>query len=141
MHFNTVKPDLIKYEMRVAQGMDVHQKKQKRPGGFARLLSGMGKVLGSVAAPLSFLFPPAAIGAAAMYGVGTLGDQMQQRAYLKQFEHAQRQGATVVAFPGLDTGAAGLVSPASAGMTQADAEVMSVLNSRNRAMMEHAHNI
>jgi hypothetical protein len=69
---------------------------QKKPGFFARLLSGMGRVLGAVAAPLSFIFPPAAIGAAGMYGLSQIGDQMQMRTAQKQMEKAQREQQTQV---------------------------------------------
>jgi len=142
MDFNKIQPDLINYKMRVVQGEDARVKAAKKPGGFARFLSGMGKVLGAVAMPLSFIFPPAAIGAAGMYGVGTLGDQMQQRTAQKQYEKAMNENATTVSFPGLSLGggASGVV-PASAGMSRSDSQVMNVLYSRDQAMYEHAHSI
>ena len=69
MSLNTIKPDLVRYEMRMVQGQNPHVREQKKPGAFGRFLSGMGKILGSIAMPLSFIFPPAALGAAGMYGV------------------------------------------------------------------------
>lgn len=147
MAYDRIQPDYIKYEARVVQGQDPTEAERKRPGGFARFLSGCGKVLGAVAAPLSFIFPPAAIGAATMYGVGTLGDQMQQRNAQKEFEQMQRENATVISYPGLDASkSASNLRPASfgvtqqpqaqAGMTEQDAAVMSVLFARNTMMMQ-----
>lgn len=147
MDFNAIKPDLIKYEARVVQGQDPYEAAKKRPGAFARFLSGFGKVMGSVAAPLSFLFPPAAIGAASMYGVGTLGDQMQQRTYQKEAEELQRQNTTMVSYPGIDASkSTGNLYPASLtsqqpGMTEDDAAVMSVLFARNGMMTQSPQQI
>lgn len=138
MDFTPIKPDLVKFEMRMVQGVNPHEKEMKQPGGFARFLSGAGRVLGSVALPLSFIFPPAAIGAATMYGTSAVGDQMQQRIYLKQAEQMQRNQATNVSFPGLGVGDGGL-QPAAGTVSAADETVMNVLFKRNDAMMENAH--
>lgn len=138
MDFTPIKPDVVKYEMRMVQGVDPYAREQSTPGGFARFLSGAGRVLGSVALPLSFLFPPAAIGAATMYGTSAIGDQMQQRVYMKQMEQMQRQNATTVSFPGLGVGGGGL-QPASGTVSAADEQVMNILFKRNDAMTENAH--
>ena len=140
---NTIQPDFIKYEARMVQGQDPREIARKRPGAFGRFLSGFGKVLGSVAAPLSFIFPPAAIGAAGMYGVGTLGDQMQQRSNQKEMEAFQRENATMVSYPGLDASksASGLqpvnFAPGQqSGASASDTAVMSVLFARNTMMIQ-----
>lgn len=137
-----IKPDLIKYEMRMVQGTNPHEKATKRPGAFSRFLSGVGRVFGAVAAPLSFIFPPAAIAAAGSYGLASMGDQGQQRAANKVAEENARNQATTVAFPGLSTGAASPLQPASAaGSTPADQEVMNVLFARGSLMTEQAHSL
>ena len=139
---NTIKPDLIKYEMRMVQGQNPHVKAAKRPGGFSRFLSGIGRVFGAIAAPLSFIFPPAAIAAAGSYGLSAIGDQGQVRAHNKMAEENARQQQTRVSFPGLSTGGgASGVTPASFGVTAKDHEVMEVLDARGYAMTEQAHSI
>lgn len=140
MEFRSVQPSLIKYEMRMVQGVDPHVREQKKPGFFGRLLSGLGRVLGAVAMPLSFIFPPAAIGAAGMYGLGQIGDQMQMKAAQKQMEQMQRQQQTQVSFPGLQLSDPG-VSPAGFDISARDAQVMDVLFARGDAMTQMAHMI
>ncbi|MFH1874689.1 MAG: hypothetical protein ABH859_05845 [Pseudomonadota bacterium] len=140
MHFQTVQPELIKYEMRMVQGVDPHVKEQKKPGFFGRLLSGVGKVLGAAAMPLSFIFPPAAIGAAGMYGIGQIGDMMQTKAAQKQMEQMQKQQHTNVSFPGLEIGDS-QVRPAGFDLSAQDEQVMNVLFARNRSMNEMAQSI
>lgn len=139
MEFQPIKPDLVRYEMRMVQGTNPHAQEQKRPGAFARFLSGTGKILGSVAMPLSFIFPPAAIGAAGMYGAGAIGDQMQQRIATQQMEQMQRQQQTTVSFPGLGVGGQSGLQPASGTVEAYDQDVMNVLFHSNEAMIENAH--
>jgi len=126
--------------MRMVQGVDPHVKEQKKPGFFARLLSGVGRVLGAVAAPLSFIFPPAAIGAAGMYGLSQIGDQMQMRVAQRQMEKQQRENQTQVSFPGLQMDQSA-IQPASFDISAADERVMNVLFARNDAMTQMAHSI
>lgn len=140
MEFQPVKPDLVKYEMRMVEGENPYQKEQKRPGAFARFMSGAGKVLGSMAMPMSLIFPPAAIGAAGMYGMGAIGDQMQQRIYVNELQKMQQQSMTSVSFPGLGVGPGG-VQPAAGSVPAADEQVMGILFQRNNAMLESAHGL
>lgn len=137
---NLVTPDLVRFEMRMVQGQDPHVREQKKPGGFGRFLSGLGRILGAIAMPMSFLFPPAAIGAAGMYGLSALGDGMQAKAYGKQAEKAQREQNTMVSFPGLDIGSSA-IAPASYDRSIRDEEVMGVLGARGGAMMDMAQRI
>lgn len=131
MSFSTVQPTLVKYEMRMVQGVDPHVREKRKPGFFGRLLSGIGRVLGAVAAPLSFIFPPAAIAAAGMYGLGKVGDQMQISAYQKQVQK-QQQAAMPVSYPGMDLSAPN-VSPATFDVSAHDAQVMDVLFARGNS--------
>lgn len=140
MEFNSIKPDLVRYEMRMVQGVDPSVREQKKPGFFGRLLSGLGRVLGAVAMPLSFIFPPAAIGAAGMYGLGQIGDQMQVKSAQKQAEKMQREQQTQVSFPGLQMDQSA-IQPASFDLSAQDERVMNVLFTRNDAMMQMAHSI
>ena len=132
MSFSRVQPTLVKYEMRMVQGQDPRVREQRKPGFFGRLLSGMGRILGAVAAPLSFIFPPAAIAAAGMYGLGKVGDQMQVSAYQKMAAK-QQQAAMPASYPGMDIGGGGGASPASFDVSAQDARVMDVLFSRGNA--------
>ena len=140
MSLNTIKPDLVRYEMRMVQGQNPHVREQKKPGLFGRFLSGLGKVLGSVAMPLSFIFPPAAIGAAGMYGIGAIGDGMQQRAYAKAAEKAQRERPQQAMFPGLEIGGVQM-TPASFDLSGRDQRVMQVLDARGHSMTDMANGI
>lgn len=140
MQFSPIQPDLVRYEMKMVQGEDPTVKEAKKPGFFGRLLSGMGRVLGAVAAPLSFIFPPAAIGAAGMYGLGQIGDQMQAKSYQKQAEKQQRDSQTRVSFPGLQMDQ-GAIQPAGFDLSANDERVMNVLFARNDSMTEMAHSI
>lgn len=140
MSFNSVQPDLVRFEMRMVQGQDPHVREQKRPGGFGRFLSGIGKILGAVAMPLSFLFPPAGLAAAGLYGMGAIGDGIQQRAYNRAAEKQQEQQATQVSFPGLAFGS-NPIQPAGFSMGANDNAVMSVLNARGSSMTDMAHSI
>jgi len=130
---NTIQPDMVRYEMRMVQGQDPLVREQKRPGGFGRFLSGLGKILGAVAAPLSFIFPPAAIGAAGMYGLGTIGDQMQVKSYQRAAEKVQKERPQAAAFPGVEIDGMP-VQPASYDLSARDQQVMKVLDARGTSM-------
>lgn len=138
MDFKAVQPDLVKYEMRMVEGVDPHVKEQGKPGFFGRLLSGMGRVLGSVAMPLSFIFPPAAIGAAGMYGVGQIGDLMQYKTAQRQMQQLQNESQRNVAFPGLQIDESAL-QPAGYDLSVRDEQVMNVLFARSDSMSQMAH--
>jgi hypothetical protein len=140
LSLNTVKPDLVRYEMRMVQGQDPYAREQKRPGAFGRFLSGLGKILGGIAAPLSLIFPPAALGAAGMYGVSAIGDQMQSRAYTRAAEKAQSEKPQAASFPGLEIEGMG-IQPASFDFSAKDQQVMQVLGARGSALNEMAHTI
>ena len=112
----------------MVQGIDPHVREKRKPGFFGRLLSGIGRVLGAVAAPLSFIFPSAAIAAAGMYGIGKIGDQMQISAAAKQ-QQKQQQAMQPVAYPGMEMGAPG-ATPAAFDVSAQDAQVMDVLFAR-----------
>jgi len=126
--------------MRMVQGQDPHVREQKKPGAFGRFLSGIGKVLGSIAMPLSFIFPPAAIGAAGMYGIGAIGDGMQQRAYANAAEKMQREKPQQAFFPGLEV--EGMpVQPASFDLSARDQQIMNVLDARGHSLSDMAGGI
>lgn len=131
MSFSPVQPTLVKYEMKMVQGIDPHVREQRKPGFFGRLLSGIGRVFGAIAAPLSFIFPPAAIAAAGMYGLGKIGDQVQMSAY-KKMQQKQQVAAQPVSYPGMELDASG-VSPASFDVSARDAQIMDVLFARGDA--------
>lgn len=134
MSTSLLKPDLVRFEMRMVQGQDPRVREQKKPGGFGRFLSGVGKVLGAIAMPLSFLFPPAALGAAGMYGLGALGDGLQARAANRTAEKAQRESQTLVSCPGLDLGGGMAPSPAVFDLSTRDRDVMGVLDARANSL-------
>lgn len=138
MEFNSVQPDLIRFEMRQVQGQNPNDREQKKPGVFGRFLSGMGKVLGAMALPLSFIFPPAAIGAAGMYGLGTIGDQLAAKSYRKAAENAGRQQGQNIVCPGLSTGG---LQPAGFDLSSRDSEVMAVLDRRSVGLSAMAQKI
>ncbi len=138
MEFQPVRPDLISYQVRQTQGTPIWAKETKTPGGFGRFLSGMGRVLGAVSLPLSFVFPPAALAAAGMYGASQIGDIVQARSYTKAIEQSQvQQQASYVVYPGLDMGGAGpRMQPAAANQSYGarDEQVMNVLFARDGAL-------
>lgn len=140
MDFQGVRPDLVKFEMRQATGTPAWAKEIKKPGFFGRLMSGMGRIVGAVAAPLSFMFPPAALAAAGMYGVAAVGDQVQYKAYEKAFASAQQRDLQNVSFPGLDLGNMG-IQPASHAISPQDEQIMNVLFARDQASLAMAHAI
>ncbi len=133
MQFQGVRPDLVKFEMRQATGTPAWQQEIKRPGGFGRFLSGIGRIFGAVAAPLSFIFPPAALAAAGMYGASSIGDQIQSKAYQNAMEAQAQRNPQNVSFPGLDVGGAAPFQPASTPLTQQNEMVMNVLFNRGNA--------
>lgn len=142
MNFQGVRPDLVKFEMRQATGTPAWQKEIKGPGFFGRLLSGVGRIAGAVAAPFSFMFPPAMLATAGMYGVAGIGDQMQYRAYERAMNSASQRNLQNVSFPGLDlSGGAGAVQPASGGVSSHDEMVMNVLFARDQASLSMAHEL
>lgn len=88
MQFRPVQSDIVKWEMRAAIGVSATKAQEHKKGGFGRFLSGLGRMFGAIAAPLSMIFPPAAIGAAAAYGVTRIGDVVQGRAAQRTAESA-----------------------------------------------------
>lgn len=140
MNFQGVRPDLVKFEMRQTTGIPAWQQEAKKPGFFARLLSGLGRIVGAVAAPLSFIFPPAALAAAGMYGVGAIGDQIQAKSYQKQMEAQAKRNPQNISFPGLDLGGFG-IQPAGGNVSPQNAMVMDVLFARDGASLSMAHRI
>ncbi|OGQ49452.1 MAG: hypothetical protein A3I09_04225 [Deltaproteobacteria bacterium RIFCSPLOWO2_02_FULL_47_10] len=138
MNFTPIKPDLVKYEMRMVSGENPFEQQQKKPGAFGRFLSGIGRFFGAVAAPMSLIFPPAAIGAAGMYGIGQIGDQMQYKSYQKVMQ--QQASPQYISYPGLDLGSnAG--SGAAMQISANDQMIMDVLFARNSMMLEGAHRV
>lgn len=134
MEFKAVRPDLVKYEMRQTTGTPAWEKEVKKPGAFGRVMSGSGRVLGSVAAPLSFLFPPAALAAAGMYGVASIGDQVQVRSYERAMEAATNRNFSPISFPGLDPYGVSNVQPTSTPLSPHNEMVMEVLFTRDAAL-------
>ena len=146
MEFQPVRPDLVHYQVRQTQGTPIWAQETKKPGGFGRFLSGMGRVLGAVSLPLSFVFPPAALAAAGMYGTSQIGDVIQARAYTKAIEQQQVQSqASYVVYPGLDMGggSANTMQPAAASQSYGarDEQVMNVLFSRDNALHSMAESL
>ncbi len=140
MAFDAIHPDLVRFEMRVVQGQDPHVREQRKTGGFGRFLSGIGKVFGAIAAPLSFIFPPAALASAAMYGVSAIGDQSQARAYARAANKQQREGTTQVSFPGLDVSSAN-AQPASFDLSAKESDTMKLLGIRGNAASSMSRSI
>lgn len=132
MQYQGVRPDLVKFEMRQATGTPAWQQEIKKPGGFGRFLSGLGRIVGAVAAPLSFIFPPAALAAAGMYGASSIGDQIQAKSYQRAMEAQAQRNPQNISFPGLDLGSMG-IQPASSPLSQKNEMVMNVLFARDGA--------
>lgn len=139
MEFPRIRPDLIKHELRTISGESIHAQQQRKPGGFARFLSGLGRIFGAIAAPLSFIFPPAAIGAAAAYGVGRLGDMIQYKAYQKMAGQ-QQDAAMPMMLPGIEQSAFDLTkeSPLTQSISARDQQALHVLSARNDLMLDGA---
>ena len=133
MQFQGVRPDLVKFEMRQATGTPAWQQEIKKPGGFGRFLSGIGRIIGAVAAPLSFIFPPAALAAAGMYGASSIGDQIQGKAYQRAIEAQAQRNPQNVSFPGLELGGPGIQPASGTPLTQKNEMVMNVLFARDGA--------
>ena len=138
---SNINSDMVRYEMRVVQGQDPHAREVKRPGKFGRFLSGLGKIFGSIAMPLSFMFPPAAIGAAGMYGIGAIGQGMEARSYAKAAEKMQQQQHTRVSFPGLQMGGMSQIQPAAGTMAGNNQQIMQVLDARGNSMTDMSQRI
>lgn len=143
MNFQGIRPDLVKYEMRKTSGEPAWAKPVKKPGFFGRLLSGLGRIVGAVAAPLSFVFPPAALAAAGMYGLAQVGDQIQYRAYARMQQQQADQSMQNVSFPGLEgaMGGGGLHPASQTPITPQQERVMNVLFARDDASSSMAHRI
>lgn len=134
MNYRSINPDKVKYEMRMVQGQDPFVKHKRKTGGFGRFLSGIGKLFGAIAAPLSFIFPPAAIAAAGMYGIGKIGDRMQYSAYMKGMQRqGVHQAGGAAAFPGMEDVMGG---GRQAALSPIQADILNVLYARNDLMME-----
>jgi hypothetical protein len=122
----------------MVQGQDPFVKHQRRPGGFGRFLSGIGKLFGAIAMPLSFLFPPAAIGALGMYGLSKIGDQIQMKSQMNAMQKMGQHQASQAIFPGMeDVMGGGPRQAASISPIQAD--ILNVLYARNDLMNESSH--
>lgn len=151
MEFKGIQPDLVRFEMRRTSGRQAWEKEVKKPGGFSRFLSGMGRLLGSVSAPLSFVFPPLALASAGMYGLAGMGDYVQAKHYGRMMEAQANKGLQNVVFPGLDGGPVGGVSmgtpqqsqiqPAGYAVSPQQDRVLDVLFAREDAMMHMAQQI
>lgn len=139
MQFSPIRPDAVRYEMRLVSGENPFERQQRTPGAFGRFLSGVGRFFSGVALPLSLIFPPAAIGAAGMYGIGQIGDQMQNRAYQRMMQ--QQQQMQNISYPGLDLSSEVGIQPASVDVSVQEQSVMDVLSARNNMMLDSAHRI
>lgn len=140
MNFQGVRPDLVKFEMRQTAGRPAWEKEVKKPGFFGRLLSGVGRIVGGIAAPFSFMFPPAALATAGMYSASAIGDQIQYKAYERAMQSAAQRDLSNVSFPGLDLGGIAL-QPAAAALSPHDEMIMNVLFARDGASLAMAHDI
>ena len=158
MNFQPVRPDLVRYQVRGTEGTPPWAQETKKPGAFGRFLSGVGRVLGAVSAPLSFVFPPAALAAAGMYGSAQVGDIVQARAYERAVEQQSAQQANYVVYPGLDMGGPLQGAQASQGIqapqgmqapqgpagysySARDEDVMNVLFARDNALHSMAESL
>lgn len=149
MDFAGVKPDLVKFEMRQSVGRPAWAEPVKKRGFFGRLLSGVGKFFGALAAPFSYVFPPAALAAAGMYGLGQIGDQIQYKAYQKMMKDQSQGNLSNVSFPGLDFSQMGPMPASASGVSPAgvtsmsphNAMVMDVLFARGSADIDLVHRI
>ena len=140
MDFQGVRPDLIKFEMRQTTGNPAWEKDVKKPGFFGRLLSGTGRIIGGVATPLSFVFPPAALAAAGMYGMAATGDIMQASTYSKIMEAQAARSMTQASFPGLAPDGIAIQPASGTPMSPYNEMVMGVLFSRDQATNAMSHN-
>lgn len=143
MDFNPISPDVIKYEMRGVGGDPAVGQERRKTGGFGRFISGLFKFITAPLAVLAPVFPPAALGAAAAYGLGSIGDQMQARSANKQAQQMQQNSPPSQGYflPGVDSGgmadASSSLAPQSAAVpTAMQTRVLDVLYARNDAMMD-----
>lgn len=147
MDFGRIQPDAIKYEVRQLSGTDIRASQQRKHGGFGRFLSGLGRILGAIAAPLSFIFPPAAIGAAAAYGVSKIGDMVQISGAKKTMEQQADQSGQLgqVYIPGLTETSMNLTRETVRVFdptTQVrERQAQQILMTRNAMTMESAHQV
>ena len=142
MEFKGIQPDLVRFEMRRTSGRPAWEKEVKKPGGFSRFLSGMGRILGAVSAPLSFVFPPMALASAGMYGLAGVGDYVQAKHYGRMAEAQANKGMQNIVFPGLDGGTqTGQIQPAGYAVSPQQEQVLDVLFAREDAMMHMAQQI
>lgn len=147
MDFQGVKPTAVRYEMRNVSGVDPYAQEQSKPGAFGRFLSGMGRFAGAVALPLSVLFPPAAIGAAGMYGLAGVGDLSQQNAYQKMLEQQSKVRTQQLYFPGLDLQGAPEAAPVSGPasgdyiLSSLDNQIIDTMVAKNFSLQENAQMI
>ncbi|MBT3182524.1 MAG: hypothetical protein HN337_08475 [Deltaproteobacteria bacterium] len=132
---------MVRYEMRMVQGQDPNAREVKKPGGFGRFLKGFGRILGSIAMPMSFMFPPAAIGAAGMYGISAVGQGMEARSYAKAADKMQQNQMTQVAFPGLEMGGMSQIQPAAGTFAGNNQQIMNVLGARGNSMSDMSQKI
>jgi hypothetical protein len=151
MQFQPIQKDVLMYEILNLSGRPAAQAQRKRHGAFGRFLSGLGRFVGAIAAPLSFLFPPAGIAAAASYVGAGIGDFIQQKAAVKVMKQQNRdvmdaQQMGQIYIPGLtqvsmdltrDTGM-NLFSPTEAAAVN---QVTDVLVARNTLDMEIAQSM
>ena len=141
MQFQGVRPDLVKFEMRQTTGTPAWVPEAKKPGFFGRLLSGLGRIVGAVAVPLSFVFPPAALVAAGSYGGATIGDMVQAKAQQRVMEANAQRAQQAGYIPGLGVDQPG-VMPASAAIgSPYNHDVMNVLFTRGDASLSMAHEL
>lgn len=147
MEFNPVQPDILKYEIRGVANDTAGVQAQKKKGGFSRFMSGIGRFFGAIAAPLAFVFPPAAIASAGFYGLSQVGDMGQAKAAAKmQANSAPSPSASQgYFFPGMDltpgpTADAGkdMSSTATSAAAAQKDRIMNVLYARNDLMMANA---
>lgn len=143
MNFNPVSPDIIKYEIRDVGGDPAAAQEKHKSGGFGRFISGLFKFITAPLAVLAPVFPPAALGAAAAYGLGSIGDQMQARSAAKQAQQMQQNSPPSQGYflPGVDSrgmaDASSSLAPQSAPVpTAMQTRVMDVLYARNDSMMD-----
>lgn len=142
MEFKGIQPDLVRFEMRRTSGAPAWEKEVKKSGGFSRFLSGMGRLLGSVSAPLSFVFPPMALASAGMYGLAGVGDYVQSKHYGRIMEAQANKGMQNVVFPGMDGGQSqGMTQPVGYAVSAQQDQVVDILFAREDAMLHMAQQV
>lgn len=141
MEFPRIRPDVVKLELRSMSGEAI-ESRVKRPGGFARFLSGVGRFFGAVLAPLSVVFPPAIFGALGAYSASRVGDIMQRKAYEKAASQQTRDTGPMI-LPGLEQSAHDLTKDTAMvkSVSQQDQRMMDLLYARNEMMIDTAQKI